>query len=216
MKHLLVWTCATAVMAAVSTAPADVAPPDYRGAEGATCQEWDFLTGLTPTWDYLAPDGTDGITDNPYGTPLAQAKGQYTEDWGPGPGGAWSDYTVDVFVQNRVELEPDSYKKLRVQATCTGEPPAIALSSAGQTWTRVDAWSVDLDGWTVFVEDWLGEPNPHSERITLSSTGYLSEVIVDTICIPEPAACALLAAGCAALLRRVRAGRSARRGASRG
>ena len=196
MRHLLAWSCVAAVMAAVSTAPADVAAPDYRGDDGSTCQEWDFLTGSGPTFNYLAPDGTEGITYTPYDPPLAQVTGDYVPDTGPGPGGAWSDYALDLFIHNAVELDPDSYKKLRVQATYRDSPPAIDITSAGEAWTRGDSFTVPLaGGWSVFVENWRGEPNPDAERVTLTSPGLLSEVIVDTVCVPEPAAAALLAAG---------------------
>ena len=122
MKHFLVWISVTALTVSLSTAPADVAVPDYRGDDNSTCQEWDFLTGGAPLGSYFAPDGTEGITYTPYpyGSPLepyAQVAGTYAPSTGPGPGGAWSDYTADLFIFNSVDLSPDPYKLLRVQAT---------------------------------------------------------------------------------------------------
>ena len=207
MRHILAFGCVAAVLAAVSTAPADVAAPDYRGDDNSTCQEWDFLTGSSPSWDYFAPDGTEGITDNPYDPPLAQVTGDYVANTGPGPGGAWSDYTADLFIKNAVELDPDSFKKLRVQATFRDTAPVIAVTGTAGGWTRGASFTVPLTGgWSVLVEDWRGQPNPDAERITLTSPGLLSEVIVDTVCIPEPATLALLAAGWVAMRRKRKAG----------
>ena len=206
MRHILAFRCVVAILAAVSTAPADVAAPDYRGDDRSTCQEWDFLTGATPIWSYFAPDGTEGITHTPYDPPLAQVTGDYVPNTGPGPGGACSDYTADLFIHNAVELDPDSYKKVRVQATFRDAAPVIDITSAGQAWARGISFTVPLaGGWSVLVEDWLGQPNPDAERITLTSPGLLSEVTVDTVCIPEPATCALLAAGLLVMRRRRKA-----------
>ncbi len=208
MKHFLVWISVTALTVSLSTAVADVAVPDYRGDDNSTCQEWDFLTGGAPLGSYFAPDGTEGITYTPYpyGSPLepyAQVAGTYAPSTGPGPGGAWSNYTADLFIFNSVDLSPESYKLLRVQATFLGDPPTVEIQSAGQTWTPSPATTIPISGgWSVFVQDWRGEPNPQSERVILSSAGQLSEVIVDTVCIPEPATVALLAAGLLLIRRR--------------
>ncbi len=64
--------------------------------------------------------------------------------------------------------------------------------------------------WSVLVEDWRIIPNPSSESFTIwagyegGTLSLISEVVVDTICVPEPATICLLGLG-GLLLRKRRA-----------
>jgi hypothetical protein len=61
------------------------------------------------------------------------------------------------------------------------------------------------DGWTETTYTWRIEPNPPDEFFTIGGTINVDELVIDTWCIPEPAALSLLALGSMVLLRRRRA-----------
>ncbi|KKL78409.1 hypothetical protein LCGC14_2025110, partial [marine sediment metagenome] len=154
MRTAAAWLCVMSAAWVVSPAMAeDESPPDWRGDAGSTTQEWDFLDGASPSHNYFSPDGTSGINSNPYGDgpPLAQAEGTYDGDGGPNSDGAWEDYTIDFFIENKVELDESSWKDLRVQATYSGTAPSISITSVGSiSWQSVGSSTIDLgDGWSL-------------------------------------------------------------------
>jgi hypothetical protein len=59
----------------------------------------------------------------------------------------------------------------------------------------------------VGIGDWLQSVylaelpiNPASENVVITETGDVGQVVIDTICIPEPSSLALLALGAISLL----------------
>lgn len=122
----------------------DLRPPEYRGLPGSTCQEWDFMTAGDPAFPgyYPEPDGTSGITNNPYGTAMAGVIGferLYQEGLGPpgSSGGSWFDFNhMEFIVPNRPDMPADSWKDVRVQVTYYapdgGGPPLIDVEGAQQ------------------------------------------------------------------------------------
>ena len=107
---------------------------------------------------------------------------------------------------------PGSWKELRIQVTMiasvtgptTIESPLIDINPPG---TLIDQWEYPFEfeffpeegiGMVVFVQDWRIEPNPTQEFISIDHLNYgvgISEVVIDTICIPEPATLCLFGLG---------------------
>lgn len=60
----------------------------------------------------------------------------------------------------------------------------------------------DANGWVTSAYDFQFQPNPWNEKIELkfNDTAFIDQVVIDTICIPEPATL-LLGLGCLVLAR---------------
>lgn len=209
----------------------DVLPPAWRGQPRSTVQAWDFLTeGETPvgspeTFEYLTPDAGNPTAYNSYGTPATGPRlavttgvtglGNYQSPSGPGPGGAWWDFDhMNLEAPNAGIAAPGTWKDLRIQITYrdvlqTGMTPRLDILAGVPITAPTFHQSFTQGDWIVFVQDWHIEPNPVHESIEIENllagtpgAFAVSEVVVDTICVPEPASLGLLAVGGLALIRR--------------
>ncbi len=194
----------------------DVAAPTWRGDPGSAFQEWEFLTNANPA----DPENVD----NGYGSPTATislgwgASGYWAEYpplGGAGRDGVWDigrgidpGHPTDIgritlWIPNADITDPDSYKDIVVQVTyysdITGAP---IVDVPGATNTGSQSLLVEtIPNWGqlwVDITTWHMEPNPTDEVITITGNwngSMIDQIVVDTICIPEPATLSLLALG---------------------
>lgn len=180
----------------------DIIPPAWRGGPGTTFQEWGFDTNANPA----APTASN----NPYGNATAAVTvGSFGSGWLdqlPGMGtqtGYWDlggeGGQIVLDIANRPQALP--YKEVWVQVTYfrdLTQAPSVSVPGAqfvsGQTLTLE---AVQTGGsWLVDQSLWRIEPNPSSEQVIITSNpawgGVVDQIVVDTICAPEPASLALL------------------------
>ena len=182
------------------------AMPWERGDDGSTWQQWDFSSNSTSP----SPDAGS----NPYGTPVMTVKP--FGDWIEGPG-AWPlSGEIDIYIPNRPE--PFDYKQILLQLTWQPGGNDQTPTMPDEPWVAVTPfqememhrWDNTPDTWTHSLFEITIWPNPPGEWITIKGDILVDQVIIDTICIPEPATIFLLGIGGLMTLTRKR--RSARKG----
>ncbi len=166
--------------------------PPWRGDDGSTFASWDFPTNdSTP-----APD----VEDNPYGpaqmevwTGIGQ---EYWTTWG-GRDGVWPlSGTIEVEIPNNDA--PNPYKDIWVQLVwapqAPGTFPIVSEVDSGEVGTLFSEIQLEPTGEDPPAGDfWYQtsylihlEPNPSSEIIKIDGAVMIDQVIIDTICVPEP------------------------------
>ena len=168
----------------------DLRPPDWRGHNDSTFQLWDFSV------EDLEPD-PDAV-DNRFGDPMLRVTpfGDYI----PTPG-AWPlSGEIDVYIPNFPEIRP--YKEIWIQLTwqpTSVDPflpdmPVVSVTPFDSIqMARGD--DINLNGWThslFMVSIW---PNPAEEWITIKGDIIVDQLVIDTICIPEPVTVIILGIG---------------------
>jgi hypothetical protein len=203
-KRLMMLVVVMVVLLSVNVALAmDIMPPEYRGLPDSTFQVWEFMEP--------DPFPLAGIPGNPYGP----AEAVIVEGvWDPGvyglEMGLWVDTLMEFHVPNTLNQAPDSWKDLRIQVTLIDTlgmglpifPPFVdVFGDFGEFAFPLYEELVPVDPFTwVFIQDWHIEPNPIMEHILvdaiIAGPGIgVSEVVIDTICVPEPTAMMLLGLG---------------------
>jgi hypothetical protein len=224
MKPILCLALVVAAICSLSSAALadDLFQPTWRGQEGTTFEKWEFNSSANPA----DPD----VINNPYGTASAAITlGRMGDGWinqYPGlgtPTGYWDigapgtppegpNGQIVIDIDNR--LEPLPYKEIWVQVTCfkdTVQPPIVSVPGAtlleDPTLTVVED-APPFGEWVLQLTKWRIEPNPSHEQVILSADplwgATIDEVVIDTICIPEPATFGLLVVGCLVAFRRRR------------
>lgn len=192
----------------------DLLGPSWRGEEGTTFQIWDFTTD-----DQV--DVEPSIDQNPYGDPVAQITlGDYSEGWfnqleGLGDTVDYWDLgssgTIEIVLPNNPE--PNPYKEIWVQVTYyedLSQAPVIDIPTAtyigGVDHHLVE--NVGIGNWYLDLWKFRIEPNPTEETLILTSDAMygslIDQIVIDTICVPEPMTMSLLALGSIFVVRRRR------------
>jgi len=196
----------------------DLVQPDWRGLGGTTYQQWQFSTDTNPAVPEVIINTYGGasaaITVGEMGTGWHEQLGGFgtqTGYWDLGDGGG----QIVLDIDNR-PLALD-YKEIWVQVTYfkdISQPPAVDVPGAtyigGQNGLLVEDTG-NGSGWYLDQSIWRIEPNPDHEQIVLVSDAMwgsiIDQIVVDTICIPEPATISLLAISGLIILRRTRRNR---------
>ena len=170
----------------------DVFPPDWRGLDGTTYQEWQFGSNATPA----VPD----VINNIYGGASASVTvGEFGEGWLANPGlgtqtGIWdlggTGGQIVLDIDNRPL--PLDYKEIWVQVTyyqAISVAPTVAVLGAQFISSQTTLIEADgaLGGWYLDQSVWRIKPKPSHEQIILTSNpswgSVIDQIVVDTASI---------------------------------
>lgn len=215
MRNTLLAAIVTVGLVSSALLADNLNPPPWAGQPGTTMQQWEFLTpglpvpGFPGAGEYLVPD----IDQNIYGDATLVAYPGPLQSWQAlwgGRDGVWPlSGTIEIWVPN--VPQPNEYKDIWVQITWAKQvsgstPSVLEMGDYGLQGDETYATLVDetpLDS-TWFHSTYLIHLpyNPPSEWIKISGTLMVDEIVVHTICAPEPATLGLLVLGGLAALRR--------------
>ncbi len=179
----------------------DLNPPSWRNQPRATYQFWDFsINDLTPL-----PDGYNGPF-NPLEADVRPSSGVWLSQES-GRNGVFP-LSGEIFVPVYNFAKPLDQKIIRVQMTWLGkggipQVEARAVSPDTIPGITVSEWVAGTlikeeslaEGWMHGTYEVIVRPNPQQEIIHIFGPIYIDDLIIDTVCIPEPATWGLLGIG---------------------
>lgn len=204
MKKLFLLVAVALVVTLQCSFADDLKVPPWRGVDGSTYHRWEFG----------APDPAPVPDEwyNPYSGGLPP---EIMIEPGPGMGwlpeldgrfGVWQlSGHIDVDILNRPEPLP--WKIIQIQLTWTPQPntgvPLVWETNSGIVATVVDEVVLgNPTAWFHTTYRLLISPNPSWEHIQIGGDIDVDELVIDTICIPEPGSMALIGIALLALLRK--------------
>jgi hypothetical protein len=187
------------ILGAAVSAGARVFPaPSWYGDAGTTSQQWSF------TLQGSFPQSPDLGFNNSYGTPQLSEYSSAWNDTIDGHQGVWtfsgfgSGMLVDI--PNNPVSQPTKQMQVELIWEAAGLSSYIPDQPIIGVWA--DHFTEQLVGEQSIGGNWKASlykitiwPNPSSEQITINGDIRLDQIIVDTICIPEPATFGLLIGG---------------------
>jgi hypothetical protein len=195
------------ILSAAVNAGARVFPaPSWSGQDGTTSQQWSF------TQDDAAPPQPDAGWDNEFGTPQLSVYNSVWSDNIDGHQGAWTFSSFGSGVLVDIPNNPVSQPVKEIWVELTWEAAASSfIPDQPIIGVWADNFEKQLMGEQQLDNNWKASlykitiwPNPSAEQITINGDICLDQVIVDTICIPEPATFGLLIGGALMAIRRRR------------
>jgi hypothetical protein len=199
IKKKLIAVVVIASLGVISTALSDdISQPPWRGNDASTFQEWDFSDSNT------VPSPVTNTLYNPYGEPLLRVNTSYAWlDIADQRTGIWPlSGEIDVYIPNYPPEQPEKW--IWLQLTWKSEdlcpdpflPSEPVLGVVPFESMEMNKTVVNLDlGWkhTTFK---IGlYPNPPEEWISIKGDILVDQLVIDTICVPEPATIVLLGTG---------------------
>jgi len=188
----------------------DLQPPTWRGDNQTTSARWEFSTNDdTPDPDFEF--NTNGASSMTILTGIGQ---EYLPEWG-GRQGIWPlSGAMEVEIPN-FDI-PNEFKVIWVQLTWAGQvelnPPRV-WEKTTETFGTLEFEQI-LEptnepppvnpNWHHWTYEIVISPNPASETVRIDGAIVVDQVVIDTICIPEPAALGMLGMGGIVLFRRRR------------
>ena len=192
----------------------DLNPPGWRtepaGMTPTTVQGWGLSNNANPA--------EADVAINDFGNPTLEfiinsPTGGYLQTYDAGSGehnGVWMltalDY-IDINIPNTGNNIPGTWKEIWLQVIYSdpgGTGAQIPINTIPNYSSLVRQPLQDFgDGFLLDTYHITIEPNPSSEEIIAFSIQcqiYIDEIIVDTICVPEPATFAVLGLGFATLI----------------
>jgi len=176
--------------------------PSWRGDANTTYQAWSFDNNNSPAdleLDWVNPNGTPELSIDPLGGTTWVPS--YHEEFG-----IWNLYgesTMMVMeIPNTGNTAPDSFKEVWIQVTYYDllaflDPGYVLPFIVDPVFTSVDLQQRTIleSGYYHDTYSIIIEPNPTHEQIKIKPVAcslYVDEVVIDTICIPEPSSVVLL------------------------
>jgi len=161
-------------------------------------------------WRFDTPDPNPlpDVVVNPYGMPTTQIYPGVGQAWWPdlnGKIGVWP-LSGEIWIEIPNNPVPNPLKEIYIQLTWEEQAPGnkpIVQTTEPYAEAGLLLQETPLDGlWMHSIYTIQLLPNPAFEMILISGGIDVDQLVIDTICIPEPASLMLLVIGSLALVRR--------------
>jgi len=179
----------------------DIYPPWWqRGQPNTTLQDWTFSSDANPSAPDVAlfnPNGTPHATITGTGNTWYQFYDNHNGVWALGGPSSSMDLGIPNTPYDDTKTK-DVWTQITWEPIGTNAAPVVMVNGiASSSFTN---FSLGNGGWFQSVYQTTLPQNPAFEDVVITGSYALGEVVVDTICIPEPSSLALLAMGALSLL----------------